>query len=223
MKVINLYDTISPLKLKINLENMPLQVYRRILVPENINMMQLHFVIQISMGWEFEHLFQFSDKKYDYSIIVKIPFEDDFDDFNPFRHREILLPENVKLAETFKMLREAKPFYYCYDFGDDWYHKITFQKPIKKDLAAFKGQPILVDAAGACPPEDVGGPWGYASFLEIMNDKKHPEHDEFKEWAGLDPKEEFDEESVDIESINHSLAEYHQSAEWNLLSKDYFK
>ena len=73
--------SIVPIKIKVNLENMPHKVFRRILVPEDINMMQLHYVVQIAMGWKFAHLFQFSEKRNQPSIIVKIPYEDEFDDF----------------------------------------------------------------------------------------------------------------------------------------------
>jgi Plasmid pRiA4b ORF-3-like protein len=32
----------------------------------------------------------------------------------------------------------------------------------------------------ACPPENVGGPWGYAHFLVALEDPAHPEHSNFK-------------------------------------------
>ena len=41
--------------------------------------------------------------------------------------------------------------------------------------------PRLIEASGRCPPEDIGGPWGYAELLEAMGDSKHEHHDEFKE------------------------------------------
>ena len=28
--------------------------------------------------------------------------------------------------------------------------------------------PILIDGTGACPPEDVGGPWGYSDFIDAL-------------------------------------------------------
>jgi len=44
--------------------------------------------------------------------------------------------------------------------------------------------PICLEGAGACPPEDCGGPPGYERFLEIIADPKHSEHEEMLEWAG---------------------------------------
>ena len=216
MKIVRLPIANPPIKLKINLENMPVSVFRRMLVPADINMMQLHYVIQIAMGWEFAHLFQFSDKKFRGSITIKIPFEDDFD------YTDLIKPEEITLKSSFQKLRDAKPFYYEYDFGDSWLHKITFQKPSKKDLETFAGVPVCVDAFGACPPEDVGGPWGYTDFLDAINNKKHPEYEEFREWVDLAPKEKYDEEYVDLESVNESLLGYSQAEEWNAKSDNYF-
>jgi hypothetical protein len=88
---------------------MPYSVFRRILVPENINMLQLHFIIQIAMGWRFLHLFQFRDKKFDTTIIASIPpDEDDFTFFaQPTKQSKA---DKIKLKEHFQIAGNAKPF-----------------------------------------------------------------------------------------------------------------
>jgi Plasmid pRiA4b ORF-3-like protein len=53
----------------------------------------------------------------------------------------------------------------------------------------------------ACPPEDCGGVWGYASFLEALHDPEHPEHEEMLEWIGG----EFDPEAFDLDEVNVEL------------------
>ena len=76
---------------------------------------------------------------------------------------------------------------YEYDFGDGWRHEVLFEgnPPPEKG----KKYPVCLDGERACPPEDVGGPWGYAEFLEAMADPKHERHDEFIEWRGpCDPE-----------------------------------
>ena len=35
-----------------------------------------------------------------------------------------------------------------------------------------------------CPPEDVGGTHGYAEFLQVIRDARHPEHDAMLQWVG---------------------------------------
>jgi hypothetical protein len=46
--------------------------------------------------------------------------------------------------------------------------------------------PRLIEARGRCPPEDVGGPFGYAQFLEAMRDSKRERHDEFADCIAED-------------------------------------
>ena len=44
--------------------------------------------------------------------------------------------------------------------------------------------PRCVAGAGACPPEDVGGTYGYAEFLKVIRDARHPEHDAMVAMGG---------------------------------------
>ena len=53
----------------------------------------------------------------------------------------------------------------------------------------------------ACPPEDCGGIWGYAGFLDAIQDPQHSEHEEMLEWVGG----EFDQEAFDLDEVNREL------------------
>lgn len=221
MKAVPLYPNKAPIKLKINLDDMPHSVYRKVLVPEDVNMMQMHYIVQIAMGWKFAHLFQFCDKKYEATTIASIPVEED--DFPYFGGRaKESKADQVKLKEDFELLYGRKPFWYWYDFGDDWWHRITFQKPTKKELELFAGIPVCVGAFGACPPEDVGGPWGYQGFLDTIQNKKHPEYAEMREWMGMSRSEKYDAEFVDLESINNFLSEFRSGQDWDIRADQYY-
>lgn len=41
-------------------------------------------------------------------------------------------------------------------------------------------RPGVVAGEGACPPEDVGGPHGYADFLKALANSRELEHDHMK-------------------------------------------
>jgi hypothetical protein len=73
-----------------------------------------------------------------------------------------------------------------YDFGDGWEHDVVVE-------GKGTGTPIPVVLAGRrrCPPEDVGGPWGYEEFLAAIADPAHPEHAMRLDWIGgpFDPAE----------------------------------
>ena len=43
---------------------------------------------------------------------------------------------------------------------------------------------VCLDGQNACPPEDVGGPSGYADFLDVLADPTHDEHEHMRGWAG---------------------------------------
>jgi hypothetical protein len=85
-----------------------------------------------------------------------------------------------------------------YDFGDNWRHDVQLEKVVPA------GVDVLVCLAGRrrCPPEDVGGPPGYADFLAAYGDPAHPEHDEMRQWAGAG----FDPDQFDAAEVTAELA-----------------
>jgi len=60
---------------------------------------------------------------------------------------------------------------------------------------------MLLKAANAAPPEDVGGTPGHEDFVAIMADPKHPEHQSICEWYG----DTFDPSFVDVVAISLAL------------------
>jgi Plasmid pRiA4b ORF-3-like protein len=53
--------------------------------------------------------------------------------------------------------------------------------------------PRLIEVSGRCPPEDCGGPWGYAELLEAIKDPTHERRAELTEWIGEDFDPDADE------------------------------
>ena len=53
--------------------------------------------------------------------------------------------------------------------------------------------PRLIEVSGRCPPEDCGGPWGYAQLLEAIKDPTHERHAELTERIGNDFDPDVDE------------------------------
>jgi hypothetical protein len=92
----------------------------------------------------------------------------------------------VSLSRLLPKSRKHVRWIYEYDFGDGWRHDILFEgyPPVASKLK----YPLCVDGENACPPEDIGGPWGYAEYLEALSDAKHERHEEFMDWSGpFDP------------------------------------
>ncbi len=93
-------------------------------------------------------------------------------------------PRDARKAKLIDVLEDAgtKTLRYIYDYGDCWEHTIKVERmtPAEPNLV----YPRLIEASGRCPPEDVGGPWGYAEMLEAIADLDHERHDEICEWLG---------------------------------------
>ncbi|MGI8700083.1 MAG: plasmid pRiA4b ORF-3 family protein [Nocardioidaceae bacterium] len=86
-------------------------------------------------------------------------------------------------------------FTYTYDFGDDWRHDVLVEEEL--EVEPNVPLPRCIGGRRGCPPEDVGGVWGYTEFLEAWRDPNLPRHEEMRDWAGpyFDP-EAFDPDEV---------------------------
>ncbi|MEK7384543.1 MAG: plasmid pRiA4b ORF-3 family protein, partial [Elusimicrobiota bacterium] len=171
-------------RIKITLVGLEPAVWRRVLVPGDVNLAGLHWVIQYVMGWSNSHLHMFHVGETRYA--PRTPDWDDVED----EHKVIL--RDIAPDAGFK-------FFYEYDMGDSWQHRIAVEA-VAPATSGFQG-PECLAGAGACPPEDCGGIGGYEDFLAAIRDPKHEQHDEMVEWVG----EDFDPEAFDLAQVNKAL------------------
>jgi hypothetical protein len=178
-------------RLKVTLDHVEPAVVWRLEVPFDIKLSDLHLVIQAVMPWWNYHLYEFRARNHRWGLP------------DPGSHwpgmPRVLPAKGTSLAGLIATTG-AKTFTYIYDFGDDWEHKVKIEKTCEPAPGAI--YPRLTEARGRCPPEDVGGPWGYAEYLEAMADPNHERHAEMIEWRGPD----FDPNVVDVASIEKELA-----------------
>lgn len=177
------------LQFRVQLEEIEPPVWRRILVPDHINLLELHEILQETFGWEDYHLHQYTIRGTEYGD----PQNDEYDEMDI--HDETAVP----LREL--GLRTEESFTYTYDFGDNWTHTLRLEKVVP--VEGRKRLPRCVAGARACPPEDVGGTGGYAEFLVALADPEDPEHEHYREWAGGS----FDAEAFDLRDANRRLAD----------------
>ena len=173
-------DTVYQFKLTLIGSNPP--IWRRIQV-EDCTLDKLHEHIQSAMGWTNSHLHRFEIFKKQYGDPELL--DDGFEDYDCLDSTEILISEIISDAGK----RRLK-FTYEYDFGDDWEHEILFEG--SKETEAGKKYPLCLEGERACPPEDVGGIYGYYDFLEAITNPEHEEHDSYTDWARKFNPEEFD-------------------------------
>lgn len=150
----------------------------------------IHQTLQIVMGWDDSHLYEFRINGETYS-------DSRGDLWEPIGGKSQDAC-NIHLSKVITAVKQE--FVYTYDFGDDWQHELL----VEKIIAPGECELSLVYLAGerACPPEDFGGSCGYADFLEIISDPRHPEYDERIEWVGG----EFDPDRFDLKKLNLELS-----------------
>jgi Plasmid pRiA4b ORF-3-like protein len=69
--------------------------------------------------------------------------------------------------------------------------------------------PMLLEATGRCPPEDIGGHWGYQEFREALADPTHQRHDELVEWWGGN---DYDPHKANFTQLNKAVDDL--AAKW---------
>ena len=180
--------SVSAYQIKLELSESKPKIWRRLIIPADMLLSDLHKVIQTAMGWTNSHLHQFAKGR----VLLEPPPEDDFweptgIDYTDYTVDRLLEEKNDKIR-------------YDYDFGDGWEHNITLEKVMKD----YDGNlPVCTAGAKNCPPEDIGGIWGFQEFKKAMKNPSHPEHEKYKEWVG----EHYDPEYFDLDEINEMLKE----------------
>lgn len=159
-------------------------MWRRVQLAADTTLEELHSVVQVAMGWKDAHLHLF--------IVNGEEYGETDPEFGATTH-----DENEGVLSD--IVREGDRFVYVYDFGDDWNHQIQVESTLPDDKT--RRLPCCIVGEHACPPEDCGGPPGYARLLEILVDPKHTEYQDTLYWLGDD----FDPEAFDLAAVNRSL------------------
>src|SRR6266545_2233590 len=100
-------------QLKVVLLSISPMIWRRLLVRNDSTIADLHHTLQITMGWTDTHLHQFriQGKRYGIARMGGIGFRDN--------------PHQVRLIDL--GLRLGEQFFYDYDFGDFWQHRLRVE------------------------------------------------------------------------------------------------
>lgn len=185
--------------LKVTLAHVRPAIWRRLCVPSDTPLDVLHLALQAAFGWQDSHLHEFRTADARYGA-------PDVDEDAP---EDLLDESEFTLADV--LPRKSSRMEYLYDFGDDWFHTVSVED-IEKPAPRGSGRSLrphrsatatrCLDGARAAPPEDCGGPAGYAEFLEAIADPQHERHAELLEWVGG----EFDPERFVIADINRELS-----------------
>ena len=130
---------------KVVLRGISPMIWRRLLLRSDHTIADLHYAIQIAMGWTDAHLNRFHIHGKDYGVAHEggLTFSDD--------------PDGVSLAQFGFRLRER--FLYEYDFYDGWQHYVRLEKVLP--LNSKRLLPVCTGGQRLAPPEDCGGARAY--------------------------------------------------------------
>jgi hypothetical protein len=173
-------------RLRVEIDEVEPRVVRRVEVPLSIRLDDLHFVLQIAIGWQNCHPFEFRIGDEAWGLVDR-----DTPETNPLPAEQATLADLAARGSAFK---------YNYTFGDDWEHSVVLEGI---ESSATDGTiPKLLSAEGRCPPADIGGPSGYEHYLRALADPREAHHEAMLEWGDAD----FDPRLVDIAALRFNLA-----------------
>lgn len=180
--------------LRITIADIAPPIWRRIVVDSDISLRALHHIIQAAFGWNSSHLHDYRIDGRHYCMLDNEHIvagnlgskEQQFDD---------------RKGKLNSLLHPGQRFTYQYDFGDSWDHEIEVEQI--EVAPEPMGGAYIVDGARACPPEDVGGSWGYSDILKALKTKpRNQQAKDFLEWVGGS----FDPELFDKRAANAALS-----------------
>ena len=156
--------------LKIIIQDIEPAIHRTVTVTDTITLHQLHEqVIAPSVGWQQQyHAYAFRPTLWDNDGTTSNdwigPKNSTANDarlmMNFFGGGFVANSNKVELRHL--LLHKHDSLHYVYDLGDYWLHKIELVNVFtREEQAPF----CILDGWGNCPPEDIGGPIKYCTFI----------------------------------------------------------
>ena len=181
----------NAVQVHVALDDIEPKIWRRLIVPLDVTLGQMHPILQAAMGWTNAHLHEFDVGGLTYGDTWSLSAERTDNDARVFDADEVRLRDFTRALNT--------AFIYVYDLGDNWRHTVTLEKRVH--VKPVPKRPSCIAGARCCPPEDVGGTSGYFEFLRVLlapDPEELEEQKHLKRWSDgrFDP-ERFDVAKTD--------------------------
>jgi len=145
-------------QVRVDLLHVKPPIWRRLVLPGDLTLERVHLVLNEAMGWTNSHLHRIRTGSDPYSPCFITEFDRDEGD-------EGILEDDVRLDQVFAEAGDA--LWYDYDFGDGWEHVVKVEAVLLDPPAGVE----IVTGRRACPPEDVGGIWGYDTVAQWVESR----------------------------------------------------
>jgi Plasmid pRiA4b ORF-3-like protein len=167
-------------------------IWRRLQVPGEFTLAQLHQVIQKAMGWSDGYIHQFLVGKICYEPTLNLPGPRESKRFDEKFYKLFTLEEDMHFLFT-----------YLYGAGEGWEHQLHVEEVIPP--ASEPQHPLLLSGERACPPETVGDIHEYQKLLTAMETPGHKQQNRLHHLAG---RPDFDPAFFDLEAAQRHLKEW---------------
>ncbi|MFC7686205.1 plasmid pRiA4b ORF-3 family protein [Ureibacillus sp. GCM10028918] len=190
---------------KLTFKDIQPEIWRRVILPAGATFNRLHETIQ--------HVTNFQSRQEPYHYFA-VNVEDLMITNNEALHEDykgrkvggrfLKQPSRLKIDGY---LQKYGVLLYNYDFGDDWYIKVSLEEIVEDYYFAY---PTLLEGDGVAPPEDVGGPPGYQEFLKVYHDPAHPDFLSTYAWAEQQRYKVLDDYEVNerLKSVKYKKTEW---------------
>jgi hypothetical protein len=142
-------------------------VRRRLELASDLNLAELHDVMQVIFGWADSHLHGFAAGPDFHSAAAErylCPFDEEEGEYG--------VPEaQVRLDEVLAEVGDTLS--YAYDYGDGWQHLITLEAAVAREDSAPRA--VCTGGERDGPAEDCGGPHSYELIAAAL-DPSRPDH-----------------------------------------------
>ncbi|BCY11792.1 hypothetical protein [Actinoplanes sp. L3-i22] len=163
-------------------------IWRRLELPGDTGLTEVHEILQTAFGWTDSHLHVFETP---YGVFGVADPELGYRSERPVTLEQVAPGAGAKVR-------------YLYDFGDDWDHEIVVEKLLDRQEVAY---PRCTGGRRAAPPDDCGGIWGYQQLMQVLSDPGHPDHADRLDWLGLKSAAGFDPARFDAAEVTRELTE----------------
>jgi Plasmid pRiA4b ORF-3-like protein len=189
-------------QLQVALRGISPLIWRRLLVSADTSLAELHYILQLALGWTNIHLHRFLIHGKEYGVAYEggVGFAGD--------------PKQIRVADFRFRLRER--FLYEYDFNDHWQHDMRVEQILEGD--AKRTYPMCIGGKRAAPPEDCGGvevylaQWRHwkSEFLcrRLQNPVKDVQRDSFTEEDEDSYDRGYDPDHFDRRAVNAQLRQW---------------
>lgn len=147
-------EELTSLTLTIELRESKPRIWRRLVLPGDLTLDAVHLLFQAAMGWTDSHLHRFqpgAGQGHEQPYFITEFDKEEGDEGTP--------EAAVRLDQVLRTPGDR--MVYLYDFGDGWEHLVKLES-VSVSASGERVEPQCIGGARACPPEDVGGMWGFA-------------------------------------------------------------